>query len=232
MVVLFDIDGTLIDHDAAEAIAVAVLRGEVARSEDPAGFLHRWRIAFDRHFSRYLAGELSIQQQRRERFREVAGAGLSEAAVDRLSAFYIERYLAACELFGDVKPALAELAAYPKGIISNGERGQQQHKLARTGIEHHFGALILSAECGAVKPAREIFELACASMGVAPAQAVYVGDRRDIDAEAARSAGMHGIWLDRLGASDDDDPRRRIGALAQLPDAIRLIEQEARGQHA
>src|ERR1051326_4129312 len=113
MVVLFDIDGTLIDHDAAEAVAVATLGGEVARSEDPADFLRRWRIAFDRHYSRYLAGELSIQQQRRERFREVVDASLPEAVVDQLSAFYIERYLAACELFGDVRPALAELAGYP-----------------------------------------------------------------------------------------------------------------------
>ena len=223
MVVLFDIDGTLIDHDAAEAVAVATLGGEVARSEDPADFLRRWRIAFDRHYSRYLAGQLSIQQQRRERFREVVDASLPEAAVDQLSAFYIERYLAACELFGDVRPALAELAGYPMGIISNGERSQQQHKLARTGIEHYFGPLILSEECGVAKPSRDIFERACGVMGVAPAQAVYVGDRRDIDAEAARSAGMHGIWLDRSGASDDGDCRRRIGSLAQLADAIRLI---------
>ena len=87
------------------------------------------------------------------------------------------------------------------GIVSNGERNQQQYKLVRTGIDHYFGPLILSGECGMAKPARGIFELACNSLGVSPSQAVYVGDRRDIDAEAARSAGMYGIWLDRIGAS-------------------------------
>ena len=77
------------------------------------------------------------------------------------------------------------------GIVSNGERSQQQYKFLRSGIDHYFGPLILSGECGMAKPARSIFELACDSTGVSPSQAVYVGDRRDIDAEAERSVGMH-----------------------------------------
>ena len=78
------------------------------------------------------------------------------------------------------------------------------------------------------KPAPGIFELACELTGVRPSQAVYVGDRRDIDAEAARAAGLHGIWLDRLGAGDDPDPRSRIRSLTELPAAIALIEEDSR----
>jgi len=227
MVILFDIDGTLINHDTAEMIAVAALRVRTGHTHDAVGFRRRWQSAFERHYSRYLAGELSIQQQRRERFREVVDPNLSDAAADQLSTLYINEYLAACELYSDVKLVLAQLGAYPMGIISNGDRGQQQYKLARTGIDHYFGRLILSEECGMAKPARGIFELACNSMGVCPSQAVYVGDRLDIDAEAARSVGLHGIWLDRLGTSDDGDPRRRIGCLSVLPAAITLIEQNS-----
>ena len=232
MVILFDIDGTLIDHDTAEVIAIAALRVKTEHTEDAAGFLRRWRSAFERHYNRYLAGELSIQQQRRERFREVFDPNLSDSAADQLSAFYIAEYLAACELYPDVKATLAQLAGYPMGIISNGERNQQQHKLVRTGIDHYFGSLILSGDCGVAKPAPRIFELACDSMGITPSKAVYVGDRRDVDAAAARSAGMHGIWLDRFGASDDSDPRRRIGSLSALPGAMLLIQQNSRREYA
>ena len=87
VVILFDIDGTLIDHDAAEVIAVIALHGKIEHTDDATGFLRRWRSAFERHYNRYLAGELSIQQQRRERFREVFDLNLSDAAADRLSAF-------------------------------------------------------------------------------------------------------------------------------------------------
>jgi putative hydrolase of the HAD superfamily len=144
VVILFDIDGTLIDHDAAELIAVAALRARVEHTDDATAFLRRWRSAFERHYSRYLAGELSIQQLRRERFREVLDLNLSDAAADGLSASYIDQYLAACELYSDVKPALAQLASYPMGIISNGERSQQLHKLLKTGIDHYFDQLTLS----------------------------------------------------------------------------------------
>jgi putative hydrolase of the HAD superfamily len=228
MVILFDIDGTLIDHDRAEMIAVSALCGRMGHAHDAVGFLQRWRSAFERHYKRYLAGELSIQQQRRERFREVVDPNLSDAAADQLSTLYVNEYLGACELYSDVKPALTQLTAYPMGIISNGDRSQQQYKLVRTGIDHYFGRLIVSGECGIAKPARRIFELACDSMGVSPSQTVYVGDRRDLDAEAARSVGLHGIWLDRLGASDDSDPRRRIGSLSALPAVITLIAQNPR----
>jgi putative hydrolase of the HAD superfamily len=225
MVILFDIDGTLIDHDGAEVIAVAALRGRTEHTEDAAGFLRRWRSAFERHYNRYLAGEISIQQQRRERLREVFDPNLPDAVADQLSALYIDEYLAACELYSDVKPALAQLTDYPMGIVSNGELSQQQHKLVSTGIAHYFDSLVLSGECGVAKPAPDIFELACDQMGVSPSQAVYVGDRRDVDAEAARGVGMHGVWLDRFGASDDGDPRSRIGSLSVLPAAIKLIEK-------
>jgi putative hydrolase of the HAD superfamily len=141
---------------------------------------------------------------------------------------YIDEYLAACALYSDVKPALAQLAAYPMGIISNGERSQQKYKLIRTGIDHYFGRLILSEECGMAKPARGIFKVACDSMGVPPSEAIYVGDRREIDAEAARSVGLHGIWLDRFGGSNEEDPRRRISSLSALPAALALIEQKSR----
>jgi putative hydrolase of the HAD superfamily len=226
MVILFDIDGTLIDHDGAEAIAVTTLRAVTQHNEDADDFLRRWRVAFERHYNRYLAGEISLQQQRRERFRELFGPGLSDNDADRLSAFYIDQYLAACELYDDVEPALAQLGAYPMGIISNGERSQQQYKLTKAGIDHYFGPLILSGECGIAKPARGIFELACHSMGVCPTRAVYVGDRHDVDAEAARNVGMHGIWLDRHGASTDGD--RRIDSLSELPAVITLIERSSR----
>jgi len=138
MVILFDIDGTLIDHDGAEAIAASALRVRTQHDEDPVGFLRRWRIAFEHHYARHLAGELSLQRQRRERFREVFDPTLSDATADQLSAWYIDQYLAACELYPDDKPTLAHLSTYPMGIVSNGERSQQQYKLTKTRIDHYL----------------------------------------------------------------------------------------------
>ena len=225
MVILFDIDGTLIDHDTAETVAVAALHRRVSNREDGVSFYRRWRSAFDRYYARYLAGELSLQQQRRARFREVVDPELSDHAADQMSDAYIDDYLTACRLYPDVSPALAQLTLHAMGIISNGERSQQQSKLSRAGIARYFGPLIVSSECGMAKPSRGIFELACAAMGVVPFQAIYIGDRLDIDAEGAQAAGLHGIWLDRRGVGSDGNNRMRIESLAALPEAVALIAQ-------
>ncbi len=218
MVILFDIDGTLIDHDGAERVAVEILRRKLGLAEPPEAFLARWHEILERHYDRYLAGELTLQGQRRERFREAVDSSLTDEAADRLSDVYLADYLDFCQPYPYVAPCLAELAAYPMGVISNGERSQQQYKLERAGIAGCFGPLILSAECGMAKPARGIFELACREMGVAPSEAVYVGDRRDIDAEAAQSAGLRGVWLDRAGMGGAGIPQ--IRTLAELPALI------------
>lgn len=226
MVILFDIDGTLIDHDQAELVAVAALHGRLGLSGTVSEFQCQWRIALERHYARYLSGELSIQEQRRARFRDVVHPALSDLDADQMSATYLDDYLSACRLFPDVEPTLAQLTPYRLGVVSNSERAQQQTKLGRNGIAHRFDTMIMSAECGIAKPAPGIFHLACETMGVPPSKAVYVGDRLDIDADAARRAGLRGIWLDRAALEDGDDPRVRIRSLSALPTALALFERD------
>jgi putative hydrolase of the HAD superfamily len=57
---------------------------------------------------------------------------------------------------------------------------------------------------------------------VLPAETVHVGDRLDVDAEGARDAGLHGVWLDRSGCGTLplDAGISVIGRLADLPALI------------
>jgi len=43
-----------------------------------------------------------------------------------------------------------------------------------------------------------------------------VGDRRDIDAEAAEAIGMRGVWLNREGRGECND-LSMVQSLSQLP---------------
>lgn len=226
MVVLFDIDGTLIDHDRAQFVAVTAMHGRLDFAGSVIDFLNQWQRALDIHYARYLAGEVSIQEQRRARFRDVVNPTLSDLAADQLSAAYLDDYLAACRLYPDVEPMLTQVTACRLGVVSNSERAQQQTKLERNGVAHRFGTMIMSADCGIAKPAPGIFHLACETMGVSPSQAVYVGDRPDIDADAARKAGLWGIWLDRSAIEESADPRLRIHSLTALPAVLALLERD------
>jgi HAD superfamily hydrolase (TIGR01549 family) len=64
--------------------------------------------------------------------------------------------------------------------------------LAATGLDEHFAVVVGGDEVRHAKPAPDGVLEACRRLGVAPANAAYVGDAR-VDLEAARRAGVVAI---------------------------------------
>jgi putative hydrolase of the HAD superfamily len=114
--VLFDLDGTLLDHAGAVHDAVLHLldlhRATLDVTVDEA--VACWRAAEERWFIRYLAGGLSFTEQRRRRIGELwalAGATpLSDPAADVAFACYLSAYEHSWRLHSDVSDALDRLA--------------------------------------------------------------------------------------------------------------------------
>jgi putative hydrolase of the HAD superfamily len=86
---------------------------------------------------------------------------------------------------------------------------------------------------GVGKPDARVFLEACRLLGTEPARTAYVGDELDVDARAAASAGLRGVWLDRPGprrvpVPDEDIAAARadgiavVASLAELPGALGL----------
>jgi putative hydrolase of the HAD superfamily len=210
--VLFDLDGTLMDHDAAR---VAGLQAHLAQwlpgaqASELARLDGEWQRLEARHYDEYAAGRCSMQEQRRRRVRgmhEALGRELeSEAAADEWFAAYLEHYRARWNAFEDAIPALEALvAANPEvklAVVTNGEGEPQRAKLTAIGLAERFALVVASGEVGVAKPDAAIFALACERLGVKPSEAAHVGDRLDLDAQGAAVAGLRGIWLDRPGAS-------------------------------
>ena len=215
--ILFDIDETLMDHDAAFRFGTAALHRETGATVGEAEFLARWSAAHERNFDRFLAGEISFEEQRRRRVRETLDDGLTDAEAERLFQVYIDAYESAWVLHDDALRCLDELAGFPLGVVSNGQSAQQRAKLARLGIAGRFAHVTISQDCGAAKPDPRIFRHACAACGVEPGAAVYVGDRYEVDAEGARRAGLIGIWLDRDRAASLRHMGPVIRSLIELP---------------
>ena len=80
----------------------------------------------------------------------------------------------------------------------------RQAKLRRTGLDRHFEVVMTSSTLGAAKPCPEAFLLACELLSADPAPVAHVGDRLDVDAQAATAAGLRGTWLDRDGRGGGD----------------------------
>jgi putative hydrolase of the HAD superfamily len=204
-VVLFDLDDTLFAHRKAVDDGVLSHLRTLDVSFDPDSEAARWTELEERHYSRYLAGELTYLGQRHARardFMEPYGVTFpSNLAAETWFEEYLQHYRAAWTLYDDTLPCLAALVGLGLGVITNGVTHFQQPKLDVLGLTPYFSHIITSGDFGAVKPDASIFLHACSVFDVAPASALYIGDRLATDARGAAAAGLTGVWLDRAGAA-------------------------------
>jgi putative hydrolase of the HAD superfamily len=218
VVVLFDIDDTLVNHSVAFDEASAALHESCESDLSLAEFVAAWTAAHSRHFASYVAGTISYDDQRRARIRDVWGDALSDDEADERFAVYLHEYEASWRLFDDVLPCLDRLAAHQLGVISNGQSDQQRRKLSRLNILERFDFVLISEECDWAKPDVEIFSHAMSSMNRDAATAIYIGDRYELDAVPARAAGLCGVWLDRRRSAHDASRTPTIATLEELPE--------------
>jgi FMN phosphatase YigB (HAD superfamily) len=97
---------------------------------------------------------------------------------------------------GDLLRRLAK--SHKLAVVSNFDYTPTAwHVLEREGVADLFETVVVSDEVGWRKPAPIIFELALHRMGTAPADALFVGDRADIDVAGAQGVGMAAAWINR-----------------------------------
>lgn len=230
--VLFDLDGTLLDHDGASlaALAAALEREHPGISgDDHRAAVLEWRRLEELHYRAYLDGAIDVAEQRRRR----AGGLLAwlgkpappPAHLDAWFEQFLGGYRGHWKLFEDVEPALdgLESAGYALGVITNAEAHLQRRKLAALGIEPRLPLVVASSEVGVAKPDPGIFAAACLRLDLAPERVAYVGDRLDTDARGARDAGLRGVWLARGAADTDRSKADDVVTISTLHELAELL---------
>ncbi|WP_042221861.1 HAD family hydrolase [Oceanobacillus manasiensis] len=199
--IFFDIDATLLDHDLAEKMGAIdfyrIYKKDLEYSESE--FVDLWYILSKKYFEQFLEKELSFQEQRRMRIKDLFGHHLNDEKADTKFNNYLNLYKSNWSTFKDVIPCLQQLKqqGIRLGIISNGDYNQQLEKLELIKIHSYFECIITSSEIGEAKPNPNIFQEACDQANVQVHESYYVGDRLETDAIGSKNAGMMGIWLNR-----------------------------------
>ena len=197
---LFDLDDTL--WPIAPVIAAAELSWHAWLAE------HAPRVAQQFSIAQLREHRMALLAQRPELVADLATlrriglqaafeqAGEDDAHIDGAMRHFLAARNAVTP-FDDVLPALPRLGALlPLGVITNGNAD-----LAAIGLHHHFQYALAAAQFGRAKPDPDIFLAACAAMGVAPQDAVYVGDDLQLDVRGAQGAGLRAVWMNRSGSS-------------------------------
>jgi putative hydrolase of the HAD superfamily len=187
--VIFDLDGTLFDRATSVArlarrqhARVPALR-HVPVAHYVAHFLEldaRGYVPKDAVY-RTLAAEIG------------APASLADALFDDFRAHYHD----ACVPMLGMASLLTLLRerGMRLGIITNGGDAFQRRTVAALGIADQIDVVLISEAEGVKKPDPEIFHRACAQLGVAPRETVFVGDHPAVDVDGAAAAGLWAVWL-------------------------------------
>lgn len=121
-------------------------------------------------------------------------------------------------------------------LVSNTLWAPEMHDadLTRHGLIDYLPVRVYSSSAGFVKPDERIFRQALDRFDVAPAEAVYIGDKLDVDVAGPQKIGMRAILVRspyRAEQSDEIIPDATIDSLAELPDLLeawdRAIETQA-----
>ncbi len=138
---------------------------------------------------------------------------------DCLRRMHGERHLW-CTVRHRTPEALGRLkdAGLRLGIVSNSD-GRVEQALTAAGLRHYFDVVIDSSVFGTEKPDPAIFQAALDAIGVAPEEALYVGDLYDVDVVGARAAGIEAVWLTSREARPAH-PCRTAASIDELVDDL------------
>lgn len=226
--ILFDLDGTLIDHVTAIESAAGTLFDNVLGHpaiDRRSTFIERWKTLNRDWYQRFFAQQVSFQESARGKLRDAFlpfGVHFTDSNADMTLAEYFDNYIAMCRVFADVGPCLSQLTTYKLGVITNGQEIQQVEKIRRCGLASSLPVVVTAEAAGSAKPDSQVFDEACTRLGVNKDEALYVGDDLEIDAIAAQNAGMTGIWLNRFGAEATNCPRD-VTAISSLDELENLL---------
>ncbi|HEY0754818.1 MAG TPA: HAD family hydrolase [Ktedonobacteraceae bacterium] len=230
--VLFDLDDTLFDHlHSTRQGLQAVCEAYPSLQQLPLDLLFAdyTRVLEEMHL-RVLAGSMTIDEGRRERFRRFfqlhapAFADLP-STLEHAAMLHREQYQISRQMVAGALPLLERLHGQVKiALVTNNVVAEQVDKLRVLRLEHLVDELVTSEETGSIKPDPRIFHVALERCGCRAAEAVVVGDSWQADVLGARQAGIRAVWLNRTGrACPDPQLAQELPALEPLARAIEII---------
>jgi len=224
--VLFDMDGTLIEHTwQLEQITDALF----ARfSEDLAPVTHDaffdvfwtknadlWYMMVDGVIDGDTAQLYSYLNTLRSLEQDTA---LASAMVD----YWTQLVLEEATPFSDTAAVLETLKDhFTTGIVTNGFTSLQRAKIKKYRLDKAVDFCLVSEEAGFHKPDSRLFAQALKYAGnISPERAIFVGDTLTADIEGAYQAGLHPIFIN---PSNDQTPPDGVLKISRLSELLTLL---------
>lgn len=201
-ILLWDVDGTLLDFIAAEKAAVQTLFREFGLGECTDEMVERYSRINKEYWERLERGELSKPEILVRRFADFfASEGLDASKAPEFNEQYQVRLGDTVVFCDDSYELLSSLRGRVKQYaVSNGTVVAQTRKLRRSGFDRLLDGVFLSEELGYEKPATEFFDRVFAAIGEPDRERVLiVGDSLTSDITGGSRAGIRTCWYNPKG---------------------------------
>lgn len=233
--VLFDLDDTLFDHLGCARAALDVVKASQSslQSVASADLEHAHAHVLEELHREVIAGRMTLDHARRERFRRLlasAGGEATDADAEAAAAIYRDSYKSARRAVSGAGALLPLIRSRARiGIVSNNLLAEQADKLRICGLDGLIDVLVVSEEAGVSKPEPGIFQLALDRLACGPREAVMVGDSWAADIVGARALGLPAVWFNPSGAAPPDPAVTVLRTLEPADAAMRTIIDAHRG---
>ena len=201
-ILLWDVDGTLLDFIAAEKAAVQTLFREFGLGECTDERVERYSRINKEYWERLERGELSKPEILVRRFADFfASEGLDASKAPEFNEQYQVRLGDTVVFCDDSYELLSSLRGRVKQYaVSNGTVVAQTRKLRRSGFDRLLDGVFLSEELGYEKPATEFFDQVFAAIGEPDRERMLiVGDSLTSDITGGNRAGIRTCWYNPKG---------------------------------
>jgi HAD superfamily hydrolase (TIGR01549 family) len=205
--VLFDLDNTLFQFDSYwnKATTDIFYHSHLTKDLPYEEFFTYYR-QYDHYFWKlHQEGQISLDGVRQQRLIHALkhfDRNICAEDADNFFQEFSSRLIYLLKPEEEVNSFLQELKnSYKVGIITNGKSSEQRAKLKKLNLFDLFieEEIFISEETGYEKPQREAFLFPLSVYGIAPAQAVYIGDSWINDIAGATNVGMNAIWINPNG---------------------------------
>lgn len=196
---LIDADNTLFDFTESEKRAIEELFEKYGITDPEAE--KAYHAANSRQWKLLERGETTHDKLAVDRFRDFIAAIDMDAVPEKMCADYIDALSRQHILIPGALEMVAEVAQHmPVAIVTNGIKQIQRARFMGSPMMEHVKALVISHEEGVDKPDPRLLYIALEKLGgVAPENALMVGDSLTSDVQAAINAGMDACWYNPAG---------------------------------
>lgn len=196
-ILLWDVDGTLLDFHAAESAAIKSLFGEFSLGGCSEDMIRRYSQINELYWQRLERNEITKPQVLVGRFEQFfQEIGVPQALASEFNRQYQLR-LGDTIIYRDnsisiVKKLRGKVSQY---VVSNGTIIAQKKKLLLSGLGELMDGVFLSEEIGAEKPNRAFFDAVFDAIRPSSlSEVMMIGDSLTSDIQGGNNAGILTCW--------------------------------------